>query len=384
MEKMRDLNPTEMKLLDFLGKNPEYTNKELAHAIGLKNPSYISTLKAQLEKKHYFVGPCAQTDYGKIFRNRIRKAIIIVLFEQSYQNIVALLETIASFSYLYPIEERFFKGYIMGIFNSNTEAIIKIFDYLKEEGIIFHYELYQQDYQTHVITPSFYNQSEKTPFVPVLDNLCAETPIPDMEFGSFSDITLSEPEQILISYFEGGLWKLTHIMDTERDRGRFYTYAEWKSAKDQLRSRGVIRPVCDIFPLPTMNCAHFFLFIRTPDLTTTKKILFNFGKNARLYRKVFIWTSYKTQAPYGVIYCISHPEFTIRLLRQLDMYRGIEDLKFFVIRKEFSLWRGKSITMDTYDAQNQVLDYPYTQYMEYLQEMVEEQTCRPLSPPMEK
>jgi len=384
METMRDLNPTEMKLLDLLGKNPEYTNKKLTALIGLKNPSYISTLKTQLEDKHYLVGPYAQSDYGRIFKNRLRKAIVIVLFERPYQEIVSLLESIRCFSYLYPIEERFFKGYIMGIFDSDTEEIIHIFDYLKKEGIIFHYELYEQEYKTHVLTPSFFSNSEKSTFVPVLQNLCTDTTIPDLEFGSFSGISLSQPEQTLISYFEQGVWKLTQIMETEREKGQFYTYAEWKAAKDRLRFHDCIRPVCDIFPLPTMDCAHFFLFIRAHDLATTKKIIFNFGKDARLYRKVFLWTSYKTSTPYGVIYCISHPEFTIRLLRQLDMYEEIEDMKFFVIRKEFSLWRGKSIAMHRYDARAHTLYYPYTQYLNQMKALIEEDICPPLSPPMEK
>jgi hypothetical protein len=375
MENMRDLNSTEMKLLDFLGKNPEYTNRELARIIGVRNPSYISTLKAQLEKKHYFVGPYVQSDYGRMFRNRLRKAIAIILFEQPYQDIVPLLVTIGCFSYLYPIEERFFKGYIMGVFDSDTEAITQIFDYLKKEGIIFHYELYLQDYQTRVITPSFYTDSGKSTFVPVLDNLCEETPLPNLEFGSFSGITLSEPEQILISYFELGVCMLSRIMEVEKTKGRFYTYAEWKTAKDRLRSQKIIRSVCDIFPLPTIDCAHFFLFIRAHDLTTTQKILFNFGKDSRLYRKVFIWTSYKTSKPYGVIYCISHPEFTIRLLRQLDMYDEIEDMKFFVIRKEFSLWRGRSITLDGYDAATHTLYHPYAEYLGRIQHMMEGQEC---------
>ncbi|MBU7033175.1 MAG: hypothetical protein HXS53_11635, partial [Theionarchaea archaeon] len=331
--------------------------------------------KAQLEKKHYFVGPYVQSDYGRMFSNRLRKAIAIILFEKSYQDITPLLASIDCFSYLYPIEERFFKGYIMGIFDSDTEAITHIFDYLKSEGIIFHYELYLQDYQTKVITPSFYTGSRKSTFVPVLDNLYEDTSLPNLEFGPFSGMTLSEPEQILISYLELGYCMLSSIMEIEKTKGRFYTYAEWKVAKDRLRSQKIIRPVCDIFPLPTMDCAHFFLFIRSHDLVTTRKIIFNFGKGSRMYRKVFIWTSYKTSEPYGVIYCISHPEFTIRLLRQLDMYDEIEDMKFFVIRKEFSLWRGKSIQLGRYDAVNHTLYYPYADYLGHIQQMMEGETC---------
>ncbi|MBU7024176.1 MAG: hypothetical protein HXS40_08405 [Theionarchaea archaeon] len=375
MEKNDDLNLTEMKLLDYIGKCPELTNKELAHLLELKNPPYVSTLKRLLHEKEYFIGPYYQTDYGKIFKNRVRKAIAILLFEQSYGFMVSLLKNIGCFSYIYPIEERFFKRIMISIFDSDTEAVKNLFDFLKKEGIIFHYELYVQDHQTYVIPPVFLRNSEEASFVPSLDNLLDETEIPDFSFGHFEDLQLSIREQELITYFEQGRSVLTDIMEQEKEQENFYTYAEWKDAKALLIERNILQPVCDIFPLSYWKCSHFFLLVRTPACLTTKKMLFNFGKDSRLYKKIFLWTSYHTGRMYGVIYCISHPEFTIKLLNQLDRYNLIEDEQFFVLRKTISLWGGQSISMEHYDPEHQTLYFPYEDYLEKMKMVLEELPC---------
>lgn len=372
MEKRTKLNPTEMKLLDYLGRCPECTNKKLAQLIDVKYPPYVSTLKKNLEEKQYFVGPYYQTDYGKIFKNRIRKTIAIVLFEHSYQFMLSLLKNIECFSFLYPIEERFFRSYMVGIFDSNTKKIKELFDYLQKKGIIFHYDLYLQNYRTHVVPPWFLLNNKKAPFVPSLDNLLEETNIPDLSFSKFSGITLSRPEQTLISYYELGTNLLTEIMRKEKSKGNFHTYATWKAANKQLQDDEIVQPVYDIFPLPIVNCSHSFLLMRARTLQDTIKIVLNFGKHARLRKKIFLWTSHATGKTYGVIYCISHPEFTIKLLMQLDMYEEIVDKKFFVVRKTLDLWEGKSITMDYYNPDTCALDYPYDLYLENIKIFLEE------------
>ncbi|MBU7018331.1 MAG: winged helix-turn-helix domain-containing protein [Theionarchaea archaeon] len=376
MENMKDLNSTEMKLLHYMGKDPELTNAELAQLLGLKNPPYISTLKADLEEKQYFVGPYYQTNYGRIFKNRVRKSIAIILFEQPYEYMFALLKNIDCFSYLYPIEERFFKSYMAGIFDSNTEAIKRIFDYLKREGVIFHYDLYIQNFLTHMIPPTFLTNSEGAPFDPPLNNLLENTETPNLSFGEFERMSLSPLERNLISSFEMGVTTLTQIMEQEKARGNFFTYAEWKDAKEQLVNRRIIQPVYDVFPFPAVYCSYFFLFVSAYTLHDIQKILFNFGKNARLRKMIFVWTSYQTGKTYGVIYCISHPEFTIRLLRQLDKYEEIKDKKLFMLRKKIPLWRalwqGKSISLEEYDPESCTLYYPYDTYYEKVKTYVEE------------
>ncbi|MBU6996077.1 MAG: hypothetical protein HXS41_01305 [Theionarchaea archaeon] len=365
-----------MKLLDYIGKWPELTNKELAHLLNLKNSPYVSTLKRILHDKEYFIGPYYQTDYGRIFRNRVRKAIAILLFEQSYKFMVSLLRNIGCFSYMYPIEERFFKRIMISIFDSDTEGVKKLFDFLKEEGIIFHYELYVQDHQTYVIPPVFLGDSEEASFVPPLENLLDDVDIPDLSFGHFEDLQLSVREQELITCFEQGNNVLTDVMEQEKGQGNFYTYAEWKEAKTLLTERKILQPVYDIFPLSYWKCSHFFLLVRTPECSVTKRILLNFGKNSRLYKKIFLWTSYQTGRMYGVIYCISHPEFTIKLLNQLDKYELIEDEQLFVLRKTISLWGGQSISMDHYDPEHQTLCFPYTDYLERMERVLEEPQCQ--------
>jgi hypothetical protein len=372
MEKIRNLNSTEMKLLSYLGKTPELTNRELANLLTLKNPPYLSTLKKTLEEKQYLLGPYYQTDYGKIFRNRIRKAIAIVLFKQPYQGMLSLLRNLGCFSYVYPIEERFFRSYMVSIFDSSTRSVREIFDYLKQEGMIFHYELYLQDHQTYVIPPKFLAGSQGSPFVPLLDNLLDETRIPDFSFAQFDGTPLSLAEQCLISYYEQGMLQLTTIMKREKARGNFHTYAEWRAARERLISQSIIRPVYNIFPLPYVDCSHSFLLLRAETLHQTQEMLLNFGKEARLYKKIFLWTPYLSDRTYGVIYCISHPEFTIQLLQKLDKYEEIEEKKFFVLRKTFSLYEGKSISMEFYDPSSCTLYYPYEDYFEKIKRFVEE------------
>ncbi len=372
MEKRRDLNPTEMKFLNYLGKHPEFTNKEFAQLLQKRNPSYVSTLKRELEEKQYFVGPYYQTDYGKIFKNRVRKTVAIIFFEKSYTSMLSLLKSIECFSYFFPIEERFFRSYMMGVFDSDTEAIKRIFEYLKREGIIFHYELYLQDYQTHVSPPFFLKDSEETSFDPPLNNLLEETEFVDLSFSRFEGFSLSGLEQILIPYLEQGVSRLTDVMKKEQEKGNFFTYAEWKASCKRLLAEKIIQPVYDIFPLPYNDCFHFYLLLRADDFRDTQKLLLNFGKDSRLYKKIFVWTSFRTGSLYGVIYCISHPEFTIKLLMQLDAYKEIKEKKFFVLRKTFSLWEGKSISMEFYNPESRSLYYPYDFYLEKVKAFVEE------------
>jgi len=372
MENARDLNSTQMKLLHYMGKNPELTNSELARLLELQNPPYVSSLKAALQEKGYFVGPYYQTDYGRIFKNRIRKAIAIVLFEQSYEFMLSLLKNVECFSYLYPIEERFFRSYMAGIFDSDTRGIKKIFEYLKKKGIIFHYELYLQECQTYMIPPTFLIGSQEATFVPPLDNLLDQMEVPDLSLGEFDRIVLSLPEQILITHLEMGTCVLTEIMEDEKISKNFFTYTQWKTAKERLVQHKAIQPVYDIFPFPQTSCSSFFLFVRARTLEDTKRILFNFGKDSRLFKKVFLWNSHQTGKTFGVIYCYSHPMFTITLLRQLDLYEEIEDKKFFVLRKIFPLWEGKSISLEFYNPSTQELYYPYDTYLEKVKAFVEE------------
>lgn len=372
MENPRDLNTNEMKLLQQLGNDPGLTNKKLARLLGLKTSSYVSTLKTSLEERGYSVGPYYQIDYGRLFSNRMRKAIAIILFEQSYQYIFSLLKNIECFSYLYPVEERFFRSYMAGIFDSNTEAIKRIFDFLKQKGVIFHYELYLQDYQTYVICPTFLVDCQRATFVPPLNNLLDDTTVPDLSFGEWEAVPLSPPEQALITYFEQGASLLTSAMEKEGEKGNFFTYAEWKAAKERLMSRKIMQPVYDIFPLPSEECSHFFLFLHGETPSHTKKMLFNFGKNSRLFKKIFLWTSFSTRKTYGVMYCIAHPDFTIRLLTQLDNYKEIEDKKFFIMRQKPSAWEGKSISLKDYDPDTGTLYYPYEAYFEKVKTFVEE------------
>jgi hypothetical protein len=109
--------------------------------------------------------------------------------------------------------------------------------------------------------------------------------------------------------------------------------------------------------------------LRSDDFENTRKIVFNFGKNARLQKNITYWISYSDRKIFGLIQCICDPLFLIDVLKKLDTYREIREKKFYFLRSyPLTYWSSQSITTDYYDYKTQTLHYPYQKYFSEIRE----------------
>jgi hypothetical protein len=404
---LRDLSKKEKLLLQLMGRQPYSTNEELSKIIGFKYAEYVSTLQKKLQKKEYFAGPLMFPDFGKIFKNKVTRIHAFIMFDKPYDYVRSLLQEIDCWISFYPLEEGIFCKYLVGFINSDTQKLRKIFEYLRDEEAIQYYHLFEQKCNWEVINPTFIIDDSDTPSEPNFDHLLDETSIPDMEYGSFIDISLNKVAQMLIEHLwigQGGcdLKKIVRLrkkyMAEKRNTLKEMLRTEkGKEAKKMLRTElrklkgdlllnefreayhllvdhDVLQKIYYIYPFPHSKCANFWLMIKCKSLEATKHALFNYGKNVRIFTRVTIVQSVETGEWYGTIMAVGNPFLGQKLMTALDRYPEIEDRKLFPVRSyPASYWAGQAITIDGYySPETQTLDYPYDLFYERVKQKREE------------
>ena len=134
-----------MKLLDILGHNPNTTDIVIAKKVGFRYYNYVSTVKNTILKpKGYLSGPSYWIDLSQISYNKLNRLIFFIMFpkEYDYHTLSEILKKIECWSFIYPLEESTFNQISVTIYSTNHEKIINIFEYLKNNGIIFYYDVY--------------------------------------------------------------------------------------------------------------------------------------------------------------------------------------------------------------------------------------------------
>ena len=200
----RDLSKKEKLLLQLMGENPYLTNEELSQIIGYKYAEYVSTLQKKLRNRGYFYGPLMFPDFGKIFKNKVSRVYAFIMFNRTYEYIRWLLKEIDCWIYFYPVEEGIFRKDVVCFINSDIQKLKKIFDYLKDSGIIQYYHLFKQEGRWEIINPTFLIGEKEAPIEPDFDHLMDDIPDPGLKYGSFANISLNEAAQLLLIYFWNG------------------------------------------------------------------------------------------------------------------------------------------------------------------------------------
>ena len=361
------------RLLEILGRNPDESLDELARLSGFKNKTYLPRVTKQLKEKGYLSQPFYEVEYRTICRNRLTLVAVVVLFTRNYEEIMALFKKIDSYLRFYPIFEQSFKKFIITFLASDVRKVKEIMDYLVKKGIIHYYDFYRQDVKYALTNPAFRTHSGiPAPSVPSLDNLLEETDICDLTWKKYSGLRLNHCDLSLLMNLEAGTGecKLSAIQQYERTvRKNSFSYAQLKESFAKLTREGIVKKKYYVYPIPKEKCFRFILLVRSDDFEKTGRLVFNFGKHARLQKSVTYWISYTDRKIFGLIQCICDPLFLIDVLKKLDTYREIREKKFYFLRSyPLTYWSSQSITTDYYDYKTQTLYYPYQKYFSEIRE----------------
>ena len=374
METEGDLPLKRKLVLQWLGKNPDITNEELTILAKYKNPIYVSTVKRKLKENGYISGPYYDVDLGRFSQNRLTRMIAVLMFHKDYAFIIELLKKIKCFVTLYPVFEQSFKMLIASFVCSDEVKLKRIFDYLLERNILVYYDLYLQEDAWYIRNPLFLdNDCHPVSLIPSLQGLLDETEIHSLSLGEFCGVSLSKCDLSLIEdLFIGiGECNLQEISRYERKReGLLYTYSELKLSMKKLLQHRIIKKYYNVYPIPRERCSRFLLLMRSSEREKTDRLLFNFGKHARILEWLTYWKSIAKKDVYGVVQCVCHPSFLIKLLQNLDRYEEIEDKKFYFLRSfPPSYWVMQTISTEHYNSQSNTLHYPYEEYLEDIREL---------------
>jgi len=314
------------------------TEKEMAKEVGFKYYNYVSTVKNNvLEKKGHLAGPFYYLNFKKISSNRIRRLIIFTMFEKSYSYdfIVRLIKNIESWSFFYPLQESTFNEMMIGIYSTDHQAIIRIFEYLKEEGVLHYYSVYELEDNLLTYNPVFYKmsgkQKEDTHYIDQEIDM-------EMNFGGcvFDDkdqetMKLSHLDRRLLMYLQSGFLKgeLSKIMkhnaklvDEDGEHPYVWGYNSWRYSYEKLTKNNIISKFYVIYPLPKDICSYFFLILAGTDEETTRKLAAGVGSNCRILRSGGMVRSLNPEDKGKTCWCAhfrSHPLFMHKISSLLEV-----------------------------------------------------------------
>ncbi|MHC1604980.1 MAG: MarR family transcriptional regulator [Candidatus Methanofastidiosia archaeon] len=397
LEKDERLSVSQMKLLDLLGHNPELTDKELAKYVGFKYYNYVSTVKNTiLKKRGYLSGPNYWIDLSQISYNKVERILFFIMFpkEYSYSYLISTLRMIKCWSFFYPLEEGAFNEMLVAVYNTDSKSLIKIFDYLKDEGIIFYYSKYLLDGQLDIYNPYFIEncgkEIKKTPVF--VDSMPFEKEFHrNFNEKGKKDTKLSLLDTRLImylqtSYFNGELSKLmkkdAKILDKNGNRPYLFGYNAWRYSFEKLKECKIVKKYYSIFPVPKTKCAHFFLLLKGDNLEKTKKIAANIGATARTLRAGSFVTSLNEKDYNDFYWCVHircHPLYKERIMGLLDNPAIKNKIRYTVRTISYhnnktarvphmNYYTEQSVSLEEefFDFKKQILYYNYSDYLKMI------------------
>lgn len=403
----RDLSKKEKQLLQLMGKQPYLTNEELCKIIGFKYSEYVLTLQKKLRKRGYFDGPIMFPDFGKIFKNKVSRVYAFILFDRTYDYIISLLQEIDCWLYFYPLEEGIFRKYLVCFMNTDTQKLKRIFDYIRDKGVIHYYHLFEQGGNWKIINPTFLINDLEVPIEPNFDHLLDNNAVPNLEYGSFADITLNKAVQLLLEHLSVGrgecdLKKIVRIEEAYRKKFRAelkeelqkevreerrkvlnaklrelrgdLSLREFRDAYQLLTDHGVLEKVYYVWPFPQPRST-FWLLLKCTSPEIAQRIVFNFGRDVRVFTRVSMFQSVETGVWYGTLYAVGDASLGQRLMTDLDQFEEIEDRKLFPVRSyPASHWKSQTISIEGYyNPDTQTLEYPYDLSYERVKQKLEEE-----------
>lgn len=358
------MNENEKKLLTVLGKNPEFSVKELTDHTPYKWESSVARKIRTLKEQNYIMGPTYFLDCGKLCKNPFHKLTCFVELNQNKKTVMEYLQLIKPLEWTYPVLSSRKELLGFAILSSNDIEIEALLHLLKMYGVISDYVIRVRAHKMILENPNFFRDS-----VPSLDALCDPNEFPDISYGCHTT-DWTQCDIRVLSYLYGNTENIS-LIDIMREEkqvyGKKWGYDQIKYAYRKMCEKNLIEKVYFVHPYPLQECADFYLFLKTDDITITKNIVYNFGRDHRMHREYTICDEW------GLIGCICHPLFVVNLLHKLDQIPEITQKELYHLR---SYPPGVSFvnqhsTFDCFDIDTQTLEYPYHEFREKILKKLE-------------
>lgn len=358
------LNDNEKELLTVLGRNPEMSLKGLSNHTKYKRESSVVRKTKQFKELNRLWGPVYRTDFGKLCKNPIYRLFCIMELGKTYEAVIEYLKLIEPLVWVYPVLSSREELLIVEFFSSNNAEVTALLHLLKDGNIITDYTVRVSCYRVIRETPNFFGDP-----VPSLDNLSDPCDIPDFTLGHF-DTEWTECDIATLSHLQGGYEsiRLIEILKKERNlHNRMWSYNQIKYSYEKMVKNNLIKKIYFANPYPLDQCADFYLFMKTEDITATQRMLCNFARGGRLYRE------YSLYDDWGLMGCVCHPAFAIGLMQKLDQREEIAEKELYHLRSfpPGILYVGEHSEFRYYDVETQTLEYPYHVFRRKIEEKIE-------------
>lgn len=358
------ISESEKELVNIIGKLPETSPKELLSYTKYKWVSTVVRKLDHLRDQDIVWGPYYQIDYGKLCKNPLRVLVCIVESSLDYETVISYLMLIEPLKWIYPVLSPYKKLLHVGFISSNDTEMVMFLQMLRENSIITDYVARICNSKWILENPNFFGDH----YAP-LDNLLDQCELPDMSLGCH-DTEWSECDISILPYLQVGYegTKLIEIMKAERKLHKKWTYGQIKYSHRKMVNSGLIEKRYSISPYARNECAHFVLFLRTGNISLTRRILYNFAKGERVYKE------YTLCDDWGMLTCQSHPRFLTDLMHKLDQIDEIEEKELYQLRSYPGKYFFKQSFENKYfDFENQTLQYPHEVYRKKIKERMASQ-----------
>jgi len=410
----KGLTNRQMILLETIDKYPDIGSAQLCKIAGYSRRENITSKIRILKDRGYLRGRIYDVDISAIARNPIDRLILIFEFDLEYGYILGILKSIFCWKWVYPLEEGVHRQLAMMFYSSNESALLSIFDYLCERGILHDYVGYKMVGEPQRCSARFCGKSES----PYLGDLIGE--VPKENPRKTHRVPLNRCDLNLIMYLQDGHFggNVRKIADHYRNTLGFDAdyKTQWLKSYRKLKERGIVQPRWIVFPQPIDECRAFLLLLRGIDGESTKQICYNLARDERVY----VWRALVVGLAAGIMrsesmerlysFFIIHSDTTFyqSVVGYLDEQApSIPSIKRFSIRqfnpgekmkrihpdmpsKPTNWWDGKGATHvdtteipnyastlainlepDVYDLKTQTLYYPYDEYKKSIEHIVE-------------
>jgi len=363
MGKIHRITNSEKELINIMGRLPETSPKELVNYTKYKWVSTVVRKLDYLKEQDIVWGPYYVIDYGKLCKNPLNVLVCIIESHQSYEIVIPYLTLVEPLKWIYPVLSPHKKLLHVGFISSDDRSMEEILEMLAHHDIISDYVTRSCSCKWILQNPDFFGDPD-----PPLEELLNLRELPDMSLGCH-DTEWSECDIRMLPYLQVGFkgTKLTEILRAEKKLySRKWTYEQIKYSREKMVKNGLIEKRYSISPFSRNQCAHFVLFLKTEDVSLTRRILCNFAEDERIFKE------YTLCGEWGMLVCQSHPIFLTNLMQKLDKTDQIVEKELYQLRSYPGKYFFKQSLEDRhYDFDKQTLVYPYTMYKEKIEEKIE-------------
>ncbi len=363
MRQQHRMNDKEKELLNVIGRHPDMPLKELFNHTQYKRVNSIVRKIDHFRKANILWGPSYDVDYGKLSRNPLSKLFCAVELGRNYETAIEYLKLIEPLEWTYRVLSPHKELLSVGFLSSNDAEVEALLQLLKDNSIITDFIVRVYRCWFAIENPDFFGDPN-----PSMEALCDPCEFPDISFGHY-DTEWNECDIRTLSYLHGGFKdrKLIEILREEAQLHKTWTYNQVKYSYGKISKNKLIKKIYYIHPFPLEQCADFFLFFKTGDMQLTQRILYNFARGGWIHKE------YALCDDWGLIGCISHPQFVLDLMHKLDQVEEIKKKELYHLRSfpPGIHYVGQHSEFKYYDVESQTLEYPYHVFKERIKEKIE-------------